>query len=171
MYIYVKSLGGLVKHRLLGSALRDSESVALERSVGRVRRRWELAFLISSWVMLMLLIQGPHLENHWYFLHNDLMFLLSFAFIVVNLVACSILKQMAISKYCLILKGIIFWLLLLIYSLLSCIEIIVSRICLPPPVVFHQLISDLNGAYLNSEEFRWKITAMFNVFKSLYETT
>lgn len=39
MYIYVKSLGGLVKHRLLGSALRDSESVALERSVGRVRRR------------------------------------------------------------------------------------------------------------------------------------
>ena len=48
---------GLLKHRSQGPTARVSDSVGPEWA-------WEFAFLTSTQVTLMLLVQGPHSENH-----------------------------------------------------------------------------------------------------------
>ena len=54
-----KSPGGLVKMQVADSTPRESDSVGLG---------WDLRieFLTSSQMILMLLVQGPHFENHCY---------------------------------------------------------------------------------------------------------
>lgn len=61
--LHQNHLEDLVKHRLLDSTLRMSESV-----VG-LGWAWKCAFLTSSLVILILLILQPHFENH---LHSEI---------------------------------------------------------------------------------------------------
>lgn len=55
--MYQKHMDNL-RHRLLG----PSSQIPIQQAWRGTR---EHAFLSSSWVMLRLLVQGPHLESHW----------------------------------------------------------------------------------------------------------
>lgn len=59
MTVYQEYLDDLLGSKLQGPIFRDSDFVGLEEGAR------DYAFIASSWVMLRLLGQGPHLENHW----------------------------------------------------------------------------------------------------------
>lgn len=61
--VHQSHMEGLSKCRLLDSTPRILDALGLEWV-------WDFALVTSSWMMFMLLVQGPHLENHcfrWWF--------------------------------------------------------------------------------------------------------